>query len=80
MHDDGETAMASIPTAMLMRCETKASKKWIVDSACTSHMTNDIANFISFSERPGKIEVGNKECRKSNGIGTVRISAIVRGI
>lgn len=48
--------------------------KWIIDSGCTSHMTNDQRNFVTFKTVNGKVYLaGRKNILKSKGRGSIRV-------
>lgn len=71
--------MMTMATALSLRVESNKSSNWILDSACTSHMTNNRGNFTSCTPQSNKSQVGNAEFQSSEGIGNVRVSAIVSG-
>lgn len=48
--------------------------KWIIDSGCTSHMTYDRKNLITFKPIKGKVYLaGRNNVVESKGIGSVKV-------
>jgi transposase InsO family protein len=48
-------------------------ERWVIDSACTKHITKSSTNFVDYTPSGGKILVGNGGTEPILGRGTVRI-------
>ena len=57
----------------------RGSKKWMLDSACTRHISNCREHFATFTPCSGQVQVGNNDTVKSEGVGLVRMDAVVNG-
>lgn len=70
-----ELAMVWMPQAHIMNGadSLRISSSWIMDIACTSHMTNNKKYFRAFKSVERSIQMGNNELSPSFGVGTVRI-------
>ena len=72
------TAMLTVSSALIVCPKVECSSKWIIDSACTAHMTNDQSNFTAFVSQDCSVQVGNKQFLDTKGVGTVVAMAIVK--
>lgn len=67
-----EVAMYTI-TAAASSIETTNPSRWILDTACTSHMTHDRSSFVTFEETSCIIHMGSDAKALATGIGTVQV-------
>jgi transposase InsO family protein len=58
----------SFPTS-----STPPSTRWVLDTAASSHMTNNLDLFINIKHRRGKVRMGDDSVIESYGIGTVEL-------
>lgn len=79
-NNNGESAMVVVQKAMISRTKKSKNSKWILDSGCTKHMANCREFFCEFKPESGTIQVGNNEFIRSEGIGTVKVATVVRGV
>lgn len=68
--------MVTRPTALESENEKSGSSQWIIDLACTKHITSYRRNFIEYWESVGQVQVVNQATIKSEGQGTVRLESI----
>ncbi|XP_071645665.1 uncharacterized protein [Temnothorax longispinosus] len=55
-------------------CPKLKYNDWIIDSGCTSHMTNDKKNFVTFKSINGKVYLaGRQNIIKSKEIGSIKL-------
>jgi transposase InsO family protein len=52
---------------------TPPSIRWVLDTAASSHMTNNLDLFINIKHRRGKVRMGDDSVIESYGIGTVEL-------
>lgn len=78
--DRNETTMVNFPVALMSSPSKEMSEKWMLDSGCTSHISNNRSFFRTFLEKKGSIQVGNHEFIESHGVGTVNIKTAVHGV
>lgn len=65
-------------SSMMSRNDEK-STKWLLDSCCSRHMSNNRAYFSEFLECEGIVQVGNTEMIPSYWVGAVRMASVVDG-
>lgn len=75
---ESELAILTVTSAFVSQCDTDSSK-WMLDSACTSHICNDKSAFVSIRNNDSKVQVGNHNYVDSTAIGTVILRTIVDG-
>ena len=54
--------------------------KWVLESACTSHMANNRLNSKDFRPLQQSVQVGNKKFLSAEGFGTVETTTVVNPI
>ena len=75
-----ESEYACLMSKLLMSKETRRSSSWIVDSACTSHMTFDRSAFVSYHPlNDASVEMGTKAQTRVAGRGNVLVMLSVNG-
>lgn len=71
--------LTSISKSLLTVPKHQRCSKWILYSACTTHIANDCNAFVSFAPCQGTVTVGNNKAIPSEGYGDVRVVAMVAG-
>ena len=82
---DGKGANYALKGAPVMKGDAgitpQLREKWMIDSACTSHMCNDRRMFSELKKQPRHpVEVGERQLTEVAGIGTVCGTAAVDGM
>ena len=62
--------------------ETATQKTWLIDSGCTSHLTPNRSNFISYKPYnvPRSVRVGNGSCTPSLSEGVISLKCVVDNV
>lgn len=76
--DESEGSLALTVIQKVLTANEKNSK-WMVDSGCSAHMTNEISHFTKYTNRKSQVQVGNQEFMESEGYGTVDIWTVSDG-
>lgn len=77
--EESDTSMVVIPKALLITEDASVSLKWMLDNACTSHMTNDRNNFTTFCASNKNVQVVKGEFMKTEGMEIVKATSIEEG-
>lgn len=56
------------------------SSKWMLNSCCSKHMSNNRAQFSNFVECKEAGQVGNNDVIPLYGVGTARMETVVDGV
>lgn len=74
-----ETAVATtIPSAHLKK-ERSTSNVWMINTAYTSHILNDLRSFLEFTSIDCEVQVGNNETILKLGIDTILVCSVLDG-
>lgn len=69
-----ETAiLINTHSILLMASKKDKSNKWILDSACTSNLTNDHQNFVSFTACRGVLKLELMRLFRHSGLEMLRL-------
>lgn len=71
--------LTTVPSALLTVPNSGKLAKWMMYSACTSHMTNNRNYFVNFTACEGVVQVGNSETISSYGYADIKVVATVGG-
>lgn len=74
-----ETAMPTMPDALMSFTDCSKCEYWVIHSACTRHMSCHRRSFENFSLCEGTVPVGNNETIRSCRTGIVRIVTAFSG-
>ena len=85
--NDKKGGGAGKPVAFITKTLTSDQKSerkqnestWVIDCACTAHMTNELSIITDYIYKPSQIQVGNKAYMRSEGYGNVHATVDVWG-
>lgn len=76
---DKAIAMLTMLVTLLVNPKQEGPNKWILDSECTRHMTDQRYRFIYYTKGKGSVKKGNRNFTESIGYDIVKATIMVMG-